>query len=345
MSLLGVSILQKYPEVIKLTKKFDIKATKASRIIPGVYKITLDNGKQYALKSMRYPVSQLMWIDKTLQIVRKNGFPKISWRRRHINEEKKLFAKLDKTNYVLNPWIDGHWPSSKSKTEMLKCGIALAKFHQVGRTITIPKKDAVNMLFKWPSELNSIHQILESHIIKAKQYKYNSELDFILQEHGEQLLNYSLKTQQILRNSDYLLACNNALNNLPLCHGDTGPTNFIFNKNGAYLIDFETLRIDLRSYDLYRLIYNSLKDHAWDFQITKYILDGYQSISKLNRTDFELMKLWLRFPRTTNIVLKTYNRSQEKGKPISIDNVTAAIASEKQVTLFLQKLDNYADNA
>jgi len=337
--------LQKYQEVIKLTRKFDIKATKASRIIPGVYKITLDNDNQYALKSMRYPVSQLIWIDKTLQKVRKNGFPKISWRRPHINEEKKLFAKLDKTYYVLNPWIDGHWPSPKSKADMLKCGITLAKFHQVGHAINIPKKGAVNMLFKWSSELNSIHQILETHITKAKQNKYKSELDSILQEHGEKLLNYSLKAQQILRNSDYLLACNNALKNKPLCHGDGGPTNFIFNKNGAHLIDFETLRIDLRSYDLYRIIYNSSKDHAWDFQIAKSILEGYQSIFKLNHTDFELMKVWLRFPRTTNLALNKHNRSKQQGKAIYVNKIPAALLSEEQVTLFLQKLDNYAGNA
>src|SRR5690606_8894417 len=125
-----------------------------------------------------------------------------------------------------------------------------------------------------------------------------------------------------------------------LCHGDGGPTNFIMNAKGTYLIDFETLRLDLRSYDLYRVIHNSCKDHRWDFEIARAILDGYQSVSKLNETDFRLLKVWTYFPREVFKLLSRYDRSRNRTdieKELSI-----VIQQYKLKDELLRQLDRYS---
>ena len=190
---------------------------------------------------------------------------------------------------------------------MRVCGRTLANFHKTGLVSSL-RESRMNMLGKWYAELRMKHETLFRHISLSKQTSHPNRLDLFLRKHGDEILSYSSKAQSILGKSGYRLECKEAERQPHICHGDGGPTNFIFNDNGSYLIDFETLRVDLRAYDLYRIIYNSCKDHEWNFTIARAILDGYQVESKLNAADVELTKVWLRFPRTVVLLLNKYHR-------------------------------------
>ncbi|WP_237712515.1 hypothetical protein [Paenibacillus elgii] len=109
------------------------------------------------------------------------------------------------------------------------------------------------------------------------------------------------------------------------------------NAKGTYLLDFETLHVDLRAYDLYRVIYNSCKDHQWDFKIAEAILNGYRQVAKLSKTDYKLIRIWLRFPLSTYLVLSPFKRF-----PLTEKWLQWALSSERRIGPFLQKLDSYA---
>jgi hypothetical protein len=96
---------------------------------------------------------------------------------------------------------------------------------------------------------------------------------------------------------------------------------------------------------LYRVIYNSCKDHQWKFRIAQSLLDGYQTVSKLDEDDFELLKVWLRFPRTTFNLLKIYNSRGAGGKSFIEKRLPRALAAERKIGPFLHKLDLYARKA
>jgi CotS family spore coat protein len=335
--------LSTIPAVAKLAKKFRIQVRKASSVIRGVYRIELHNGRKYALKMMRCPASRLRWIDVTLSRVR-TKFPRISWRRPGYKGEKVLWARLGRRRYVLNPWIRGRWPSPVSVKDMKACGMALARFHLAGLSVKVPRKGEFNTLYKWPSDLRAKHVRLKRQILIARRGGFQNSMDDFLKKHGSELLRYANEARRLLRNSSYRSACAKARLKRPLCHGDGGPTNFILNQNGTHLIDFETLRVDLRSYDLYRVIYNSCKDHGWNFRIARALLDGYQQVAKLSRTDFELIKVWLRFPRTTDLLLNLYRRSGPAGKASVLKKMGSALEAERKITRFLRQLDRYAEN-
>lgn len=332
--------MNKYNKVQQLADKFGIKVRSAKEIGKGLYRIRLTNGKQYALKPASN-VSYVRWIDRTLIKIRRSGSTQIAWRRPHMKEEKKPYVKINNTLYVLNPWVQGRFPSPKSAKEMKACGIALAKFHQTAQKIRVPKSGRVNAIGTWKAELQSKHNILASRINLARKNGYNNAMDSFLQKHGIEILRYSRQANQMLASSNYRAVCARAKKTEPICHGDGGPTNFILNKKGLTLIDFETLRMDIRSYDLYRILYNSCKENNWKFNTARAILDGYQSVFKLNRDDYELMKVWLRFPRTTDILLHNYSLFSKKEKALLLREMPMALAAERKVTSFLHKLDQY----
>ena len=326
-------------EVRKLVNQFGIPVKGFKRVVKGVYQVQSLNGDYFALKSMTCSSAQLQWIDKALCSLRSAGFSKISWRDPSRAEGKKLYVQSRSgTRYILTPWIQGKWPSPRSPEDMKSCGIILADFYRKG-SIAISHQGERNMLGKWPSELHMQHVKLKKLISKSKKRPYPKRLRLFLQSHGEEILNYATEARSMLQNSLYRKESNKARRQPHVCHGDGGPSNFILSQNSSYLIDFETLRIDLRAYDLYRVIFNSCKDHGWRFSIAKSILDGYQTVSYLTSTDFSLVKVWLRFPQTTYLLLRGHYVSSRAQIAAGMH---AALQAERRITAFLKELDKYS---
>ncbi|MGI6357901.1 MAG: phosphotransferase [Bacillota bacterium] len=322
-------------------RRFGVQVKRVRRIVNGVYRVRSSDGRQFALKPMAYPLAQLRWIDSVLHQLKESGFAHISWRDRNQPEGRKLYV-ISRVGipYVLNPWIPGRWPAPQSPVEMKACGAALAELHQKG--VVSPRSPRrMIMIGKWPAELQAKHARLVRQIAISKRSAHPHRLHSFLRRHGNELLRYSREAQSLLGCSDYAQECKSA-RPLHVCHGDGGPTNFTVNREGVYLIDFETLRIDLRSYDLYRVIYNSCKDHNWDFTIAQHIFDGYQTISELNANDIDFIKAWLRFPRTTTLLLNRYYVSKStKEKTRITAKLPAAIRVERRMTAFLAQLSRY----
>ncbi|HEX7057188.1 MAG TPA: phosphotransferase [Bacilli bacterium] len=308
----------------------------------GVYRIVTPEGNEYCLKRMPYPPVQLRWIDKTLQQMRLTGAIRIGWRNPHEKSGKRLFVKWRRESppFVLIPWLKGVWPSPHSNRQMKDCGTLLAKFHQAGKKIKIATPGRQNMMGKWPSYLREEQNKLRNAVYKANRNGFHSPLDRLLQKHGSEILQMAGASIRALRNSNYKSLCRNT--QATLCHGDCGPTNLIRTGKGMYLIDFETLRLDLRAYDLYRLIFNSCKDHNWNFAIAKAILDGYQKVCKLNRSDFQLLKILLRFPRGMCKLIQHYDKKSPKEKLQVERDFPKVLAHERRRSAFLKKLDSYA---
>ncbi|NOU98101.1 phosphotransferase [Paenibacillus sp. LMG 31456] len=329
-------------EVKQLSEKFGILAKRMEVVKNGVYRITAANGADYCLKRMPYPLSQIRWIDKTLQRMRRKGSIRLGWRNLRENSGKRLFAKLqqDSPPFILIPWLKGAWPSSLSKKQMRECGILLAKFHQSSAQIKVPAGGKQNMLGSWPALLRLDQRKLLVIIRKARRNGFNSPLDRMLQAHGSELLNMAGSSMRALRRSRYRLICRKT--RPTLCHGDFGPTNAIRTGKGISLIDFETLRVDLRAYDLNRAIYNFCQCQNWNFSVARSLLDGYQTVCKLKREDYEMLRVLLRFPRGICRLLDHYDLSTAKAKRKVERDFPRILFHERQRGLFLRKLDAYA---
>lgn len=329
-------------EVRQLSSKFGIQVKRMEIVQNGVYRIMTSKGYEYCLKRMAYPPIRLRWIDRTLQQMRQKSSIRIGWRNPRNRSGKRLFVKWQRESppFVLIPWLRGVWPSPHSKKQMGACGTLLAQFHQAGKKIKITQSGRQNMMGKWPSYLRQEQNKLRKIIQKAKRNGFHSPLDHLLKKHGSEILQMASASIRTLRNSNYLSICRKT--KATLCHGDCGPTNIIRTRKGMYLIDFETMRLDLRAYDLYRLIFNSCKESNWNFAIAQSILDGYQKVYKLNRSDYRLLKILLRFPRGICKLVEHYDEKSPMDKLQIERDFPKVLTHERRRSAFLKKLDIYA---
>lgn len=329
-------------KVRQLSKRFGIRVNKMEIVQKGVYRIATSDGREFCLKRMSYPPVQLRWIDSTLQRMRRKGFDRLGWRNPSVSSGKRLFVRRFRGSppFVLIPWLRGPWPSPASSKQMKACGALLARFHQTGNNIQIPVSGRRNRKGSWPAVLKKERNKLRSMIRKAGRGGFNSPLDWMLQDHGKELVQMADASLRALRRSGYKRVCRKT--RAVLCHGDGGPTNFIRTGRGMYLIDFETLRMDLRAYDLYRIIFNSCKENHWKFSTAQSLLDGYQTIYRLNRSDIAMLKALLRFPRGICKLIGQYDFKISKGKRQIERDFPIVLAHERKRSAFLKQLDMYA---
>jgi len=330
--------LKKTATAAALTKSFDIRAKRISKVQNGVYRIDQSGGQTYALKRMSLPTRKLRWIDRSVLGIRSHGYGKLSWRNPRTRAGRRLFARrADGSRYILVPWISGRWPSMHSHADLRACGIALAKFHRAARRARSAGVGAIN-LTAWLNIHRYEHSLMSRLLRKAASQRKKLPVEHWLQTHRAEILTYSIAARKLLRKIGY----RKHRHLITLCHGDVGPTNLIMNKQGIHFIDFETLCINYRAYDLYRMIYNSCKDHGWSFSIAKSFLDGYQRVSRLEQADYAMLAALLRFPRTTYLLLRLYRRSNTRQKIALNQEFKQAIKAERKIGSFLKKLSRYS---
>ncbi|TJY43937.1 serine kinase [Cohnella pontilimi] len=333
----------KHKKAAEAAKLFGLKPVKTIRVKKGVYRIVGSRRQSYSMKRMPVPLTTIRWMDRSLRKILRSGFKRIAWRKTASKYGRILFVRMksDKRPYVLVPWIRGRWPSPQSPKDMRACGVLLAQFHKAGRGVRFSEPGAVNKLGKWPSELRMRHWVLSDLVSKASMKKEDRRpMDRLLSEHGQELLRYSRVARRQLNRLGYKRICRKR-KLAALCHGDGGPSNFIRNAKGLYLIDFETLRVDLRAYDLYRVIFNSCKEHDWRFSIARRILDGYHSVLRLEAEDFAMLRTLLRFPQSSYLLLRRYRRSGNRDQKWAEKEFLRALADERRMAGFIRKLKRY----
>lgn len=315
--------------VMRVAGKFGIRANRIKKIRAGIYKIGTYGGANYSLKRMPMSQAELRWVDRTLQAVRSHGYRQLAWRRPGRPEGRRLSVSDRKATYVLSPWIGGRQPSPLSKQDMMACGSAIARFHAAGSSMAGNTRTGQT---KWQPEWRMQRRVLQRAYAQSRRGSLSLPVNRLLKRHGSEMLRLADQSGRMLKRASSLQRPKAVL-----CHGDGGPSNFIRNAAGTYLLDFETLQLNHRAYDLFKLIYNSCKDHHWNFSTARAILDGYRRVSKLRKQDYAMLKAWLRFPRTSYMVLLPGSRiPRTKGK------LQWAVASERKISRFLQQLDRYA---
>ncbi|XID94554.1 phosphotransferase [Paenibacillaceae bacterium WGS1546] len=323
-------------KVPAIARQFGVKATKHKKVRGGIYRIVAAGGSAYSLKRMPKQIARLKWVDRMLLKVRQSG-SLVAWRDPRKPAGQKPYAISPEGKlFVLTPWLSGRHPSPRSLKDMRACGMALARFHRAGRT-GLASNFAYNEMGNWHSKLRARELYIRNKIAQANRHGLREPLNRMIKQNGPEIVGYIRQAKSLFRSSGYHSLRANPRKNGVLSHGDGGPSNFILNGKGTHLIDFETLHVDLRAYDLYRVIYNSCKDHQWKFSIAKAILDGYRRVAGLNRSDYKLIRAWLRFPHSTYLVVTPFKRI-----PFTASRLQWALKSERRIGPFLAKLDQYA---
>lgn len=280
--------------VTRVAAAWGLRPTRAVVLRDGVFRLETPRGP-YCLKRVRQPVGTVAFVRDALNQLDEMGFHQIS---RFIPTRRGRPGLEDGgRTWVLVEWIEGHKPDVKNREDLRQSALTLARFHRAALGLR-PRHGSIpqDYLGKWPAIFREVRR----DIYRATSRAFLNEHPFLakpLSAHAVWLRRQADAALRLLAHAQYPRLVAQRRTEKGFCHGDSGGGNFVIAPDGtATLIDFETLRYDLRIYDLYRLIRRSIKRTGWQAETARWILENYNRENRVEPAELSLLLAWLYLP-------------------------------------------------
>lgn len=200
-------------------------------------------------------------------------------------------VNLGGRTWVLTGWVAGREPEARSPEDCALVGRSLARFHRASRGFSRPGGEGP----LWLPWLESKSKDLIHYLNRAA--KGRTAFDRALASKRPWILTCCERSLDLLTAPGALQEVHTARQAGSLCHGDAGVGNYIINPVGELkIIDLETLCVDHRARDLYRLIRSIMKRTDWNLGRARQVMESYDQVSPLGLIDWYLTLAWLVFP-------------------------------------------------
>lgn len=213
-------------------------------------------------------------------------------------KDGRVYVRHKKVLFYVTEWIDGVECDLNNIDEALNCVKLLAEFHVAANSVDTSKLRVKNNLINWPKKFNESVQDLEKfhRVIDRKRIK--SEFDSIYSSHIDSFYYRGMISLNFLNTSDYYRLSKEASKNKSICHDSFYYQNIIKRDSSYYIIDLDSIMIDLHVNDLGKLIRRlmSKKSYQWDFEKARRLIDAYASVNKLSKSELEVMLALIIFP-------------------------------------------------
>lgn len=283
-------------EVVKeVCAKYGVNAQSIVKI-RSVYKVKYDKNKSICLKRMKHGKKTVIRGNRLVEALNSNGFYNTEKYFRTLNGN--LYIKYKKFIFYATEWIEGSECNFDDLEEACSCVKLLAEFHISTNKFGKKNFNIYNNLKNWPDifkddlrELEKFKNVINKKILK-------SEFDITYLKNVDKFLDRGLMAMNILSTSSYYKISKKASHNKTICHDSFYYQNII-KKNGVYyLIDLDSIIIDLQINDLGKLIRRLMYKGAykWDFEKAKKLIEAYTEINPLSKEELEVMLSLIIFP-------------------------------------------------
>lgn len=278
----------------KILKYYKLQVLNIKRV-RSVYKVETNHGniclKQIRKNKMK-PVNGSILVEE----LAKHGFPYTAKYFKAANGN--LFVKHNKCYYYVTEWINGHESDLNDLNEACKCMELLANFHITALKIDGSKLKLRNNLKNWPkifsNNLNELQYF--KYIIENKKVVTN--FDSLYNSVMGDFFNMGIAALHLLNSSDYYSLSKNASSKRSICHDSIYYQNIIKKDDDYYLIDLDSIKIDININDLGKVIRRLMfkKEYQWDFNKAKELIEAYSSVNPLSKGQVEAMLSMIVFP-------------------------------------------------
>lgn len=208
------------------------------------------------------------------------------------------YVKKKKNIFYVTEWIDGKECDLDVIEEACNCTELLAKFHLACSGVNSKNLAIRNNLKNWPKIFKSNLYDLEKFMKIIKNKRVKSEFDMAYYDYIESYYHRGTVALNFLNTSEYYKLSKAASEKKTICHDSFYYQNIIKKENQYYIVDLDSILIDLHVNDLgkliRRLMYN--REYQWDFFKAKKIIDSYCSINPLTNSEIEVMLALIVFP-------------------------------------------------
>lgn len=208
-----------------------------------------------------------------------------------------LFVKQRGLYFYVTEWINGVECNLDKLEEALACSKLLAKFHLATENIDTKKLKIKSNLKNWPEIYKKKLYDLSKYENTIHNKKIKTSFDIYYKDSINKFINKGMLALRILNDSEYYRLSKSSKGKT-ICHDSFYYQNIIKKNNEYYIIDLDSIIIDLQINDLGKFIRRLMtkKSYRWDFSKALKIIQEYDSVSKLTKPQLEVMLALIIFP-------------------------------------------------
>lgn len=187
--------------------------------------------------------------------------------------------------YTIQPWLRGRHVSMKAREERLAAARALANLHRV------PARHSSEKVFDL-----RVPSLWEKYRHRLERAQLATLKDPGLREAWQPFQELARQSVFELQQSTLVRALNRDLRQGALCHRDPAPHNFMWQGEGAALIDFDLAGYDVRAHDLYQLMNHALYLNGFESGLFAEMMEAYDQVFPLDADNRSVLQSLMRYP-------------------------------------------------
>ncbi|MGE5553284.1 MAG: CotS family spore coat protein [Betaproteobacteria bacterium] len=226
----------------------------------------------------------------------------------------KPFCEWDGDLWTVTPWRQGREPQYRIHDDIARCADTLAEFHRAASGFRPPPGLPLrSSLGKWPKKLRRKADALREHLRQATAAAEPDEFQLVFRHIGPWAIGQLDEAVRKLAGTAYAERCAWAAEASSLCHGDPSDRNFILGSDGVpYLIDLDSVKLDLPETDLARLLRRTMRRTRWDAAMARSILRAYETRSPLGREARDILCALLQYPEQVYRLTREYGEAKAR---------------------------------
>lgn len=329
--------------IYKVLDNYDFKVINLSKV-RSAYKVETSKGN-ICLKKMKHGKHKARNGSILVQELVKKGFSNTA--KYYCTNKGKTCIEYKGFLFYVTDWIDGEECNLDNLEEAVECVKLLAKYHLATNSIDVTKLRIKNNLKNWPKIFNSNLHDLEKFDRIINKKKIRSEFDTAYHSYIDSIYHRGMVALNFLNNSDYYKLSKEANVNKTICHDSFYYQNIIKKDDDYYIIDLDSIIIDLHVNDLGKLIRRLMfkRQYQWSFNKAKTLIEAYNSINKLNKDEVEVMLSLIIFPhKFWKLGKKRYIKHKGWNESKYMSKLTKLIKYNELENKFLEDYLDYIDN-
>lgn len=224
------------------------------------------------------------------------------------------YVNLQGTCYVLSDAISGKTPSYDSSKELMAIVKELARFHKASAGFhplenTKPKNHLGIWVQDYTEQIEDMNRFYKDEVSVSGK---DSIGKFILAEFPY-FYQRAYEAINALKGNEYRDWVDKAGKTGCLCHQDFAAGNLIMTSNEIYILDTDSITIDIPARDIRKILHKIMKKSGkWDSELVKRVLGYYQSENPLTQSEWQVVKMDIMFPHLFIGAMNKYYYQRDK---------------------------------
>lgn len=274
--------------------EYDLPAEKVKEV-KGGYKVETDDGRML-VKVARSTPEALNLAREAVSYLISRGFRRVA----PIRSTKygDAYVEVDGHLYYLTDWISGKECQLEKFPQLQDAIATLAQMQAAAVGFIPPPSPGREKWHTWPERYqNRIGEIEECREVVERK-DYGSDFDSLFITEAERFIEQGRFSLHLLDLADYQAQVEESRREGGICHRDFVGRNLIRNrKKEVFVVNFDNCQLDLRVFDLGRLMARVLPRYYWDIELAVNLLSIYEDISPLRPEELLILLSYLNFPQ------------------------------------------------